>query len=127
MLKGNKVKLPVHGLVLQVSGLSGESRMTLDLDATTLRLDTDVIGERKTTRQRKISPYESEKLMWFAEAAWRELPSGPVESATDIGEDLYILDGDDAFFISGSPLRSLGHPDRPAAAALVAALVGTKL
>jgi hypothetical protein len=38
-----KVKLPVHGMVLQAWGLNGESRLTLDLDTTTLRLDSDIM------------------------------------------------------------------------------------
>jgi hypothetical protein len=119
--------LPVHGMFIHVWGLGGESRLTLDLDTTTLRLDADLMGEGKTTRQRKISPHESGKLMALAEAAWRETPSGPVETATDIREDLYVLDGDDAFYLSGYPLRSLGHPARPAAAAVMAAMFAAKL
>jgi hypothetical protein len=121
------VKLPAHGMFIHVWGLTGESRLTLDLDTTTLRLDTDMMDEGKKTRQRKVSPEESGKLMALAEAAWRETPVGPVETATDIREDLYVLDGDAAFYLSGYPLRSLGHPDRPAAAALMAAISATKL
>lgn len=113
-------------MVLQVWGLTGDSRLTLDVDATTLRLATDIMGEGKKTRQRKASPEEMAGLMALGEAAWRETPSGEPEGATDIREDLYVLDGDDVFYLSGRPLRSLGHPDRPAAAAVVATLGAVK-
>ncbi len=113
-------------MFLHAWGLGGELSVMLDVDTTTLRIDRDMMGEKKTTRQRKVSPEESGRLMALGEVAWRETPSGEIERATDIREDLYVLDGDDAFYLSGYPLTSLGHPDRPAASAVVAALYRMK-
>ncbi len=109
---------PIHGLVLGFSGVGGHSRLTLDLATATLRRDRQFAGESKT-QQRKVSPYESSQLMALAEAAWREIPAGKPEFITDSREDLYILDGDEAFHVIGNPLEDLGHTNRPAAAALV--------
>jgi hypothetical protein len=43
--------------------------------------------------------------------------------ATDVREDLYVLDGNDAFYLLGTPIHALARPTgRPAAARAVAAL-----
>ena len=101
-------------------------RVTLDVDTTTLRRYTERMGE-KTTQERKVSPEEIQRLMALGEAAWRETPSGERALENDNREVLYVVDGDDAFFLLGNPLHNTSHIDRPAAAAVVEALLATKL
>ncbi len=116
-------KLPAHGMVLAYRGFSNGSRLTLDADAGTLRLEKDSMGKVEP-REREVSREEISEIMALGEAAWREIPSGTPQVYNDYRQELYVLDGEDAFWVVGNPLEDQhGAPvDRPAASAAVTRL-----
>jgi hypothetical protein len=60
--------------------------------------------------------------MIAATAAWAETPNGEMPTATDVREDLYVFDDDEAFYLSGHPIGANGTKGRPLAAAALNAL-----
>ncbi|HKE20439.1 MAG TPA: hypothetical protein VKB80_36440 [Kofleriaceae bacterium] len=121
---GTGEKLPRHGIVLHTFGMAGESTITIDADAGTLRTWASLMGKpRPRVRTRKLPAAAIARLVALATAAWIEEPTGPMAVATDIREDLYVVDGDDGFFLQGHPIDAFHAPTgRPAAARAVEAL-----
>jgi len=116
--------LPVHGVVVHAWGLRGDSLIAIDSDANTLRKVEHLLGEKPRDRTRKLDKRAVEILMAAALEAWDETATGPTPSATDVREDLIVLDGDEAFYLSGKPIHTLGSEatGRPAAARALAAI-----
>ena len=123
----DKTKLPVHGVALASWYLGGASQSVIDFDAATLRHhEASMLADAKPIdRTRKLTPAQVERFRSLAFAAWHEDPTGPTPQATDIRQDLIVLDGDEAFSLSGYPITlSLGEQNgRPAAAAAVSAIL----
>jgi hypothetical protein len=117
------VELPKHGVVLKSWGLEGDSTLILDADAGTLRERANLMDKAPFDRRRTITPALLARTMAAANAAWDEDQNGDMPSATDIREDLYVLDGDDAFYVSGYPIGAYGVKGRPAAARAIELLV----
>ena len=117
-----KLELPKHGIVFKSWGLGGDGTFVLDSDANTSRMISNLMGKPPTDRRRTLSPAVVKMAMTTAFTAWDEEPTGPMPSATDVREDLYILDGDEAFYLSGYPIAIGGESGRPRAAALLEVL-----
>jgi hypothetical protein len=116
--------LPKHGIVVHSWGLGGDGVTIVDQDAKTVRTVSNLIGESKHD---KTSPLDAKKLLvvtLLASLAKTEDPVGPMPSATDIREDLFVLDGDEAFYLSGYPITNFGGGDtgRPEASDLMEAM-----
>jgi hypothetical protein len=119
--------LPRRGIAVRVSGLGGDSEIIIDADTSTIRERRRCHGltssscqsaQKKTSdTTRTLSAAQLEKLMKLADAAWREEPTGPMSEATDIREDLIVVDNDEFFFLSGFPISVFGgaKTGRPAA------------
>jgi hypothetical protein len=116
--------LPVHGVVLHTWGLAGDGMIVIDRDAGTLRSVKHLMGEKPSDRTRKLDASALDGVMAAAVDAWHETATGPTPVATDVREDLIVLDGDEAFYVSGHPLSTLGadKTGRPAAARALAAI-----
>jgi len=111
--------LPLHGLVVHSWGLGGDAMEVIDSDAYTLRVVANVMGKHPSDRTTKLDPTQVSDLMKLGVAAWDEEMQGVMHVAPDVREDLYVLDGDEAFYVSGHPITADG---RPAAAKAVAAV-----
>jgi hypothetical protein len=111
--------MPKHGLMVRAWGLGGESVITIDSDAGTLQITRRTNSEHATDTTTKIEPAKIRSLMDLGVAAWDEEMQGVMHVAPDVREDLYVLDGDEAFYLSGHPITADGHP---AAAKAVAAM-----
>jgi hypothetical protein len=96
--------LPKRGIAVKVGGLDGDSEIIIDADAATLRERDELMSRKHSDTTRKLSAAQLDKLMKLADAAWREEPSGPMSDATDVREDLIVIDGDELFFLSGYPI-----------------------
>ena len=117
------VELPKHGAVLKSWGLEGDSTIILDSDAGTIHEIANLMDKKPYDRKLAITPVVVTRAMTALNAAWDEDQNGDMPSATDIREDLYILDGDDAFYVSGYPIGAYGVTGRPAAARAIELLV----
>jgi hypothetical protein len=116
-------KLPAHGVVLAQWYLGGDSLTVVDFDTATLRYTehTMMSDEKPANFTRKLKPAQLDRLRSTGLAAWDEEPKGDMPHATDIRQDLVVLDGDEAFYLSGYPISTgLGEATgRPAASAAV--------
>jgi hypothetical protein len=123
---GTSDTLPTHGIVVHTYGIGGESIITIDRDAKTLHSWSTSMDESKPRdRTRTLTADALAKLVEVADAAWAEDPTGPMAQATDIREDLYVVDGDDGFYLSGYPIHAFGAPTgRPAASRAIEAIYG---
>ena len=115
-------KLPNHGVVLKTWGLGGDSTLVLDSDDGTIREISNLMGKPPTDRRRTLQRIMINKAMFAAAAAWDEEPNGEMPRATDVREDLYVLDGDEAFYLSGYPIGANGTKGRPLAEKALAVL-----
>jgi len=121
---GTTEPLPAHGVVLHTWGLAGDSILTLDADTSKLHSVSNLMGAKPRETTRKLSAAQVAKLVEVANAAWIEEPTGPGPFLTDIREDLIVVDGSEAFYVTGSPLGAdEEQKGRPAAGRAVAALV----
>jgi hypothetical protein len=118
-----KIELPKRGVVLKSWGLEGESTLILDADAGTIRQLASLMDKKPFDHRRTVTPSLVTRTMAAANAAWDEDQNGAMPSATDIREDLYVLDGDEAFYVSGYPIGAYGTQGRPAAARAIELLV----
>jgi hypothetical protein len=115
---GTTEPLPVHGLVVHRWDLTGGQTITIDSDSNTLR----VVASGKPPVTRKQASKHVHDLMDLAFAAWHE-DAAAMQAATDVREDLYIVDGDEAFYVSGHPISAeSGMTGRPAASLLMTAV-----
>jgi hypothetical protein len=111
--------LPLHGVVVHSWGLGGDSMEVIDRDASTIRVVEDLVGKKPTDKTTKLDAKQLADIMDLGMAAWDEEMQGVMHVAPDVREDLYVLDGDEAFYVSGHPITADG---RPAAAKAVAAV-----
>jgi len=110
------VELPKHGVVVKSWGLGGDSTLILDSDAKTIRELANLMGKAPTDHRRTITPSRVAQVIDVADRAWDEDPNGDMPQATDVREDLYVIDGDEAFYLSGYPIGADQGKGRPAAA-----------
>jgi hypothetical protein len=111
--------LPLHGIVVRTWGLSGDSMEVIDRDASTIRIVENLMGKKPSDRTRTLDGKQLAELMDLGMAAWDEEMQGVMHVVPDVREDLYVLDGDEGFYLSGLPITAAG---RPAAAKVVAAV-----
>jgi hypothetical protein len=116
--------LPRRGIAVKSAGLGGDSEIIIDADASTIRERDKLMGAKPTDTTHKLSAAQLDKLMKLADAAWREEPSGPMSEATDVREDLIVIDGDELFFLRGFPITVSGgtKTGRPAASEALLAI-----
>jgi len=114
--------LPLHGLVVHRWDLAGDETIAIDSDLSTLRVVSNTIGKQPSDVTRKHDAKQVTDLMHLAVAAWHE-DGAAMQAATDVREDLYVLDGDEAFYVSGHPISAeAGQTGRPAASLLMTAV-----
>ena len=115
-------ELPKHGVILKAWGLAGDSTLVVDRDAGTVREITNMMRDGHKDRTRKLAPAKLEAVMAAANAAWGETQNGDMPDATDVREDLYVFDDDEAFYLSGHPIGAYGKQGRPLAQVALEAL-----
>jgi hypothetical protein len=114
--------LPLHGLVVHRWDPSGDETIVIDSDQTTLRVVSNASGKPPSDLTTKRDAKQITDLMHLASAAWNE-DAARMQAPTDVREDLYILDGDEAFYVSGHPISAeAGATGRPAASLLMSAV-----
>ena len=116
---------PSHGVAVHIWGLGGDQLVVVDQTASTIRTISNLMGEKPSDKTRKLDAKKRDELMTLALDAWHEDATGPTPEATDVREDLIVLDGDEAFYLSGHPIHSFAGDDatgRPAASRAVLAL-----
>jgi hypothetical protein len=121
----DQASIPKHGIVVHSWGLGGDSMVVIDQDASTMRVVENIMGKDPSDKTRKLDRKRVDELMKVAFAAWHEDPTGDMPSATDIREDLIVVDGDEAFYLSGHPITALlseQETGRPAAARAMTAI-----
>ena len=114
--------LPKHGIVVKTWGLGGDETLVLDSDAGTIRQLSNLMGKPPADQRRIVQPSRVQRAMQAAYAAWDEEQNGEMPRATDVREDLYVLDGDEAFYLSGYPIGADGTKGRPLAEKALAVL-----
>jgi hypothetical protein len=117
--------LPVHGVVVHRWGLLGELLIVVDRDHSTIRGVENYVGEKPRDRTRPLATATLDRVMAAAVDAWHETATGPTPVATDVREDLIVLDGDEAFYLSGHPISTYVDDERtgrPAAARAMKAI-----
>jgi hypothetical protein len=114
--------LPLHGLVVHRWDLAGDETIVIDSDQSTLRVVSNAIGKKQSDVTSKHDAKQLTDVMHLAVAAWHE-DGAAMQAATDVREDLYVLDGDEAFYVSGHPISAeAGQTGRPAASLLMTAV-----
>jgi hypothetical protein len=114
--------LPLHGLVVHRWDRTGDETIVIDSDVDTLRIVTNTAGKPPNDVTYNRLPKQITDLMDLAFAAWHE-DAAAMQAATDVREDLYVLDGDEAFYVSGHPISAeAGMTGRPAASLLMSAV-----
>jgi hypothetical protein len=114
--------LPLHGLVVHRWDLAGDETIVIDSDLHTLRDVTNTAGKKPSDVTSKHDAKQLTDVMHLAFAAWNE-DAAAMQAATDVREDLYVLDGDEAFYVSGHPISAeAGATGRPAASLLMTAV-----
>lgn len=79
-----------------------------------------IANGKDTTR--RLSPKRISDVMHLAFAASNE-DGAAMPAATDVREDLYVVDGDEAFYLSAHPISAeAGMTGRPAASLLMSAV-----
>jgi hypothetical protein len=116
-----KTRLPLHGVVVHSWGLGGDATTVIDADKTTIREVSNLMGKPPRDATFKGDAKQIKQIMELALAAWNEDGSA-MPTATDVREDLYVLDGDEAFFLSGHPIAANGKTGRPLAVKAVNAV-----
>jgi hypothetical protein len=116
-----KTRLPLHGVVVHSWGLGGDETIVVDADKKTLRVISNLMDKPPRDDTYKREPNQINRIMRVAFAAWNEDDS-EMPTATDVREDLYVLDGDDAFYLSGYPIAANGRGGRLLAMEAVAAV-----
>jgi hypothetical protein len=113
---------PQHGVIVHTWGIATDILIVVDFDSSTVRVKRDEDMLEKPIHDDQTTKLDSAKLtavQTAAFAAWHEDASGPTPQATDIREDLIVIDGDEGFYLSGYPI-SASIPEiktgRPAAA-----------
>lgn len=114
---------PMHGAIVHTWGIATDILIVIDFDASTVRVkrDESMMGGQPThsDHTEKLASEKLAAAKTAAFAAWHEDATGPTPQATDIREDLIVIDGDEAFYLSGYPI-SASMPEektgRPAAA-----------
>jgi len=117
--------LPLHGVVVHRWGLLGELLIVVDRDAGTIRVVEKYVGDKPGDRKRPLATAALDGIITAAFDAWHETATGPTPVATDVREDLIVLDGDEAFYLSGHPISTYVADEqtgRPAAARAMAAV-----
>ena len=122
-------RLPRHGFFVGTWGLGGIDKIVIDYDRHTLRYIAEPFmfreERRNDDRTFPIAPAVVEKLRGLAVAAQREVPHGEEPRVTDVGEELYAIDGDQHFEAAGTlfDASDVGEPAawRPNAARLLEA------
>jgi hypothetical protein len=114
-------RLPLHGVVVHSWGLGGDETVVVNSDKTTVRVLANLMGKPPRDDTYKGDAKQIEQIMMLAVAAWNE-DGSEMPTATDVREDLYVLDGDEAFFLSGHPIAANGKTGRPAAVKAVDAV-----
>ena len=108
---------PVHGLVVRQLTTTSDQWIVIDADRNELRL----IANGKETK-RDVNPQAVLDLVHLAAFAWNE-EGAAMQVATDVREDLYVFDADEAFYLSGHPLSAeAAQTGRPAASQLMTAV-----
>jgi hypothetical protein len=114
-------RLPLHGVVVHTWRLGGDETLVVDSDKTTMRVISNLMGKPPRDDTYKREPIQIDHIMQAAFAAWNE-DGIKMPTATDVREDLYVLDGDEAFYLSGHPIVGNGTIGRPFAMAAVVAV-----
>jgi hypothetical protein len=119
---------PKHGAIVHTWGIATDILIVIDFDASTLRVKRDEDMLEKPIHDDRTTTLDSAKITAVkaaAFAAWHEDATGPTPQATDIREDLIVIDGDEGFYLSGYPI-STSIPEektgRPAAAKAMEAI-----
>lgn len=102
--------LPKRGVVVRTWSMGTEITIVIDRETSTLKTVTTEMSQKPSGHTRKLAPAKLDALVKAAEDAWHEDPTGPMAQATDIREDLIVLDDDEAFYLSGSPIHASGAP-----------------
>lgn len=108
-----------RGVVVQMWGIAGDTSVTLDRDARVLTRTSRTMQDGRKQWSRTLTEADAERLYAAAIAAWHEQPRGPMATATDVSEDLYVFDGDEAFHVHGAPIDAAGRPAAAQAAAVM--------
>lgn len=114
-------RLPLHGVVVHTWGLRGDATIVIDSDKSTIRQISNLMGTPPRDDRYEGDAKQIDQIMQLAFAAWNEDDS-EMPTATDVREDLYVLDGDEAFFLSGHPIAANGKTGRPLAVKAVSAV-----
>src|SRR5450432_85379 len=101
------IPLPVHGTAIQTFGMGGYFELAvLDTDARTLRVIEDSWdpqkGHQHVDKTESLDAAQVKKLSDLSDRAWHEDPHGQAPDVTDLRQDLFIVDKDDAFYLSNS-------------------------
>ena len=114
--------LPLHGLVVHRWDVTGDETIVIDSDLDTVRVVSSTAGKKPSDVTNKHDAKQVTDLMHLAFAAWHE-DGARMQAATDVREDLYVLDGDEAFYLSAHPISAeAGMTGRPAASLLLTAV-----
>ncbi len=106
--------LPRHGVTLQVFGMAGDYILTIDFDARTARsVETNtMLGDvPPTVKQFTLTPAQVAAFREASQSAKAVSPIPEPPHATDVREDLTVLDGDEVFYLMGHPIG--GSDDYP--------------
>jgi len=120
--KSLPVPLPARGYALETSGIGGSDLEIIDSDARTFRVIVQGPNNEHLDRTVQLDEATARRLDLLAAHAWHEVPHGDMPSATDIMQDLFIVDHDDAFHLRGYPIEAKferDHTGRPLASDLV--------
>ncbi|MEO8549154.1 MAG: hypothetical protein ABI678_04255 [Kofleriaceae bacterium] len=109
--------VPKHGAIVKSWGMGGDRTIIVDHEAGTVRVISNLMGKPHHDTTRKVAAPQLAAAMAAAIAAWAETPDGEMPTATDVREDLYVLDDDEAFYLSGHPIGADGTKGRPLAQA----------
>ena len=118
---GTTARLPLHGVAVHVWGLGGDQTIVIDSDKATVRQISNLMGKPPRDDMYEGNGKQIDQIMQLAFAAWDE-DGSEMPMAPDIREDLYVLDGDEAFFLSGHPIAANGKIGRPLAMKAVSAV-----
>lgn len=109
--------LPTHGAIIKSWGIGGYETLVIDRDKSTLRQISNVMNKPHFDKMRELPAAKTAAVMTAMEAAWAETQVGEMPTATDVREDMYIFDDDEAFYLSGHPIGGDSKQGRPLAGA----------
>jgi hypothetical protein len=116
-----KTRMPLHGVVVHRWGLGGDETVVVDWEKRTIRVVSNLMGKPPRDDTYKGDVKQLAEIMQLAFAASTEKNSD-MPTATDVREDLFILDGEEGFYLSGHPISANGKTGRPAAVKVVRAV-----